>query len=168
MSGFVSTTKEHTPLSPVDFRLACARFATGVCVLTACNCDGIPHGLTVNSFSSVSLDPPLVMVGIDHSSTQLEGFDDAQYFAVNILTEKQQRLSVYFATREPGRFDGIPWMPGETGAPVLEETLGVIECRTIQKFDAGDHRILVGEAVAAKTHEGRPLLYYRSGYGGFQ
>ena len=168
MSAFVSATKEHTRISPVEFRLACARFATGVCVLTACNRDGVPHGLTVNSLSSVSLDPPLVMVAIGHLSTQLEGFDDAHFFAVNILTDKQQSLSVYFATREPGRFDGISWTPGQTGAPVLEETLGVIECHTIQKFDAGDHRILVGEAVAAKTHEGRPLLYYRSGYGGFQ
>jgi flavin reductase (DIM6/NTAB) family NADH-FMN oxidoreductase RutF len=69
-----------------DFRRACAHFATGVCVLTACNSKGVPHGLTVNSFSSVSLDPPLVMAAIAHSSTQLAGFDEAQFFAVNILT----------------------------------------------------------------------------------
>jgi flavin reductase (DIM6/NTAB) family NADH-FMN oxidoreductase RutF len=149
-----------------DFRRACAHFATGVSVLTARNREGVPHGLTVNSFSSVSLDPPLVMAAIAHSSTQLAGFDDAAFFAVNILTEKQQSLSVYFATREPGRFEDIPWAPGTTGAPVLEETLGVIECRTVQRFDAGDHRILVGEAVAASVHQGRPLLYYKSGYAG--
>lgn len=168
MSALLNPLETHSRISPEEFRLACGRFATGVCVLTACNRDGKPHGLTVNSFASVSLDPPLVMAAIAHSSTQLAGFDDARFFAVNILTEKQQNLSVYFATREPGRFDGIPWTAGRTGAPLLEETLGVIECRTIQTFDAGDHRILVGEAVAAKVHEGRPLLYYRSGYGGFQ
>jgi flavin reductase (DIM6/NTAB) family NADH-FMN oxidoreductase RutF len=147
-----------------DFRRACAHFATGVCVLTARNRVGVPHGLTVNSFSSVSLHPPLVMVAIAHSSTQLAGFDDAEHFAVNILTDQQQSLSVYFATREPGRFDGIKSAPGETGAPVLEDTLGVIECRTVQRFDAGDHRVLVGEAVATRVHPGRPLLYYKSGY----
>jgi flavin reductase (DIM6/NTAB) family NADH-FMN oxidoreductase RutF len=149
-----------------EFRRACAHFATGVCVLTACNREGSPHGLTVNSFSSVSLEPPLVMAAIAHSSTQLAGFDDAEFFGVNILTEKQRSLSVYFATREPGRFDGIPWAAGKTGAPVLEETLGVIECRTVQRFDAGDHRILVGEAVTASVHQGRPLLFYKSGYAG--
>jgi flavin reductase (DIM6/NTAB) family NADH-FMN oxidoreductase RutF len=164
----IPITDAHARISPLEFRLICGRFATGVCVLTACNRDGVPHGLTINSFTSVSLDPPLVMVAIAHSSTQLAGFDDAHFFAVNILAETQQSLSVYFATREPGRFDGIRWTPGKTGAPLLEETLGVIECRTVQRFDAGDHRILVGEAVAAETHEGRPLLYYRSGYGGFQ
>ena len=149
-----------------DFRRACAHFVTGVCVLTACGRQGVPHGLTVNSFSSVSLHPPLVMVAVAHSSTQLAGFDDAESFAVNILTEKQRSLAVCFATREPGRFDGIAWAAGRTGAPVLEETLGVIECRTVQKFDAGDHRVLVGEAVAASVHQGRPLLYYKSGYAG--
>lgn len=168
MSAFVNPIETHSRISSEEFRLACGRFTTGVCVLTARNRDGVPHGLTVNSFTSVSLDPPLVMVAIAHSSTQLAGFDDAYFFAVNILTEQQQSLSVYFATREPGRFDGIPWTPGKTGAPLLEDTLGVIECRTIQTFDAGDHRILVGEAVAAKVHEGRPLLSYQSGYGGFQ
>ncbi len=149
-----------------DFRRACAHFATGVCVLTACNRSGLPHGLTVNSFSSVSLEPPLIMAAIAHSSTQLAAFDEAPFFAVNILTEKQQSLSIYFATREPGRFDGIAWAAGETGSPVLEETLGLIECRTVRRFDAGDHRILVGEAVATRVHQGRPLLYYKSGYAG--
>ena len=154
---------EHQ-LPPHEFRRACAHFATGVCVLTACNREGVPHGLTVNSFSSVSLDPALVMVAIDHSSTQLPGFDDTEYFAVNILTEKQRALSVYFATREPGRFDGIAWTAGKTGAPVLEDTLSVIECRMVRRFDAGDHRILVGEAVATSVREARPLVYYKSGY----
>jgi flavin reductase (DIM6/NTAB) family NADH-FMN oxidoreductase RutF len=150
-----------------EFRRACAHFATGVCVLTACNSKGVPHGLTVNSFSSVSLDPPLVMAAIAHSSTQLAGFDEAESFAVNILTEQQRSLSVYFATREVGRFDGIAWTAGQTtGSPVLEETLGVIECLTVRRFDAGDHRILVGEAVAATVRQGRPLLYYKSGYAG--
>ena len=147
-----------------DFRRACGHFVTGVCVLTACTPDGVPHGLTVNSFSSLSLDPPLVMAAIAHSSNQLMGFDRSEYFAVNILCEHQRHLSLHFSKRQDGRFNGIGWKPGQTGAPVFEEVLGVIECRAMHKFDAGDHRVLVGEAVAAHVHEGRPLLFFQSTY----
>ncbi len=147
-----------------DFRRACARFATGVCVLTTCTPDGRPHGLTVNSFTSLSLDPPLVMAAIARSSGQLPGFESSGFFAVNILTEEQRPLSNRFARPEQGRFSGAPWSPGTTGSPVFEETLGVIECRTVQWLDAGDHRVLVGQAVAAVVRQGRPLLYFESGY----
>jgi len=147
-----------------EFRRACARFATGVCVLTACTHDGALHGLTVNSFTSLSLDPPLVMAAIAAASMQTEAFERADFFAVNILAEDQQHLSAHFSIRQEGRFQGIAWRPGTTGAPVFEDTLGAIECKAIQRFDAGDHRVLVGEAVAAAIREGRPLVYFRSAY----
>jgi flavin reductase (DIM6/NTAB) family NADH-FMN oxidoreductase RutF len=147
-----------------DFRRACARFATGVCVLTTCTPDGVPHGLTVNSFSSLSLDPPLVMAAIARASAYLAAFESSDFFAVNILTEQQRHLSIRFARREEGRFTGAAWSAGVTGSPVFEETLGVIECRTVQRLDAGDHRVLVGQAVAAVVRHGRPLLYFESGY----
>jgi flavin reductase (DIM6/NTAB) family NADH-FMN oxidoreductase RutF len=152
-------------LSVHDFRKACAQFATGVCVLTTCTREG-PHGLTVNSFSSLSLEPPLVMVAVALTSAQLVGFEKSDFFAVNILSEEQRNLSIRFSHREEGRFSGFPWAPGETGAPVLEGVLSVIECRTVNRFDAGDHRVLVGEAISAHVREGRPLLYYQSGYKG--
>lgn len=151
-------------LSRDDFRLACARFATGVCVLTTCLPDGSPHGLTVNSFNSLSLEPPLVIAAVACSSTQLDAFEKADYFAVNILTEAQEQLAVHFARRQDGRFGSIEWRLGSTGAPVFADILGAIECRTVQRFDAGDHRVLVGEAVAAAVYEGRPLLYFQSKY----
>ncbi len=151
-------------LSGDEFRRACARFATGVCVLATRTPDGMPHGLTVNSFSSLSLDPPLVMAAIAHSSNQLAAFDIAEYFAVNILSEEQRDLSHHFSQRQHGRFDGIAWLPGKSGAPLFEATLGVIECRTVHRFDAGDHRVIVGQAVAANVYEGRPLLYFQSAY----
>jgi flavin reductase (DIM6/NTAB) family NADH-FMN oxidoreductase RutF len=153
-----------THLDANEFRRACARFATGVCVLTTCTPDGRPHGLTVNSFSSLSLDPPLVMAAIARSSGQLPGFQISGFFAVNILTEEQRDLSARFARAEEGRFNGAPWSAGVTGSPVFERTLGVIECRTVQWLDAGDHRVLVGQAVAAVVRHGRPLLYFESGY----
>lgn len=150
-------------ISEHEFRKVCARFATGVCLLTTCTREG-PHGLTVNSFSSLSLEPPLVMVAIGLQSKQLAGFENSDFFAVNILTEEQRHLSIRFAQAEEGRFNGFAWSPGQTGAPLFEGVLGIIECRTVNRFDAGDHRVLVGEAVAAEVREGRPLLYYQSGY----
>jgi flavin reductase (DIM6/NTAB) family NADH-FMN oxidoreductase RutF len=153
-----------THLDGDEFRRACARFATGVCVLTTRTQDGRPHGLTVNSFASLSLDPPLVMAAIARASAYLAAFESSEFFAVNILTEEQRHLSIRFARREEGRFNGAPWSPGTTGSPVFEETLGVIECRTMQWLDAGDHRVLVGQAVAAVVRQGRPLLFFESGY----
>jgi flavin reductase (DIM6/NTAB) family NADH-FMN oxidoreductase RutF len=147
-----------------DFRRACARFATGVCVLTVRTHDGDPHGLTVNSFTSLSLDPPLVMAAIATASMQWELFEKADFFAVNILSEDQQHLSSHFSIRQEGRFQGVAWQPGATGAPVFENTLGAIECRAVHRFGAGDHRVLMGEAVAAAIREGRPLVYFRSAY----
>jgi flavin reductase (DIM6/NTAB) family NADH-FMN oxidoreductase RutF len=133
-------------------------------VLTTCTPDGRPHGLTVNSFTSLSLDPPLVMAAIARASAYLAAFESSSFFAVNILTEEQRDLSIRFARREEGRFNGAPWSPGTTGSPVFEETLGVIECRTVQWLDAGDHRLLVGQAVASVVRQGRPLLFFESGY----
>jgi flavin reductase (DIM6/NTAB) family NADH-FMN oxidoreductase RutF len=147
-----------------EFRRVCARFATGVCVLTTCTPDGRPHGLTVNSFTSLSLDPPLVMAAIARSSGQLPGFESSGFFAVNILNEGQRQLSARFARPEEGRFNSVEWSAGATGAPVFAETLGVIECRTVQWLEAGDHRVVVGQAVAAVVRLGRPLLYFESGY----
>jgi flavin reductase (DIM6/NTAB) family NADH-FMN oxidoreductase RutF len=154
-------------LSAHEFRNACARFATGVCVLTTCSREG-PHGLTVNSFSSLSLDPPLVMVAVSLASAQLSGFESSDCFAVNVLTEEQRSISTRFAQRDEGRFTGFRWTPGLSGAPVFDGVLAVIECQTVNRFDAGDHRVLVGEAIAASVHEGRPLLYYSSGYTGLK
>jgi flavin reductase (DIM6/NTAB) family NADH-FMN oxidoreductase RutF len=160
--------KNTGTVSADEFRLVCSRFATGVCVITTAVPEGGPHGITVNSFTSLSLDPPLVMAAIGSLSQQLPAFEKAGFFAVNILEEGQEVLSRHFARRQEGRFDGIPWSPGKTGSPVFADTLGVIECQIVQSFDAGDHRVLVGKAVYAKVQEGKPLLYYRSGYAGLR
>jgi len=151
-------------LSPDEFRRACARFATGVCILTTCTHDGAPHGLTVNSFSSLSLDPPLVMVAIAFSSNQIAAFERADFFGVNILAQDQRRLSAHFAHRQEGRFDTVAWRQGITGVPLFEGTLGALECRAVKRFDAGDHRVLIGEAAAAAIHGGSPLIYFKSAY----
>jgi flavin reductase (DIM6/NTAB) family NADH-FMN oxidoreductase RutF len=135
-----------------------------VAVLTTPAADATPHGLTVNSFSSLSLNPPLVMVAIDRACSFLNIFELSGYYAVNILREDQLYLSIRFAEVPEGRFTGVAWHPGVTGSPVLEGALSVIECRTIQVLDAGDHRMFIGEAIEVNTGEGRPLVFFGSGY----
>jgi len=155
-------------LNPDVFRRACGLFATGVAVLTTRATDGTPHGLTINSFCSLSLDPPLVMVAIDRICSFLRTFESTGYYAVHILREEQRDLSVRFAELPEGRFTGVPWQAGVVGAPVIAGVLGVIECRTIQIIDAGDHRMLIGQVVEVGIGEGRPLVFFRSGYTGIE
>jgi flavin reductase (DIM6/NTAB) family NADH-FMN oxidoreductase RutF len=146
------------------FRRACGLFPTGVAVLTTRALDGTPHGITINSFSSISLDPPLVMVAIAHECPFLNHFETSGFYAVNILREEQVDFSVRFAELPEGRFTGVPWTAGATGSPVIAGVLGMLECRTVQALDVGDHRVLIGEVVEVGIGEGRPLVFYGSGY----
>lgn len=145
------------------FRDACAHYATGITVATVVDGDGRPHGLTANSFTSVSWDPPLVLVCVDHRATVYRHFYASESFAINILTEAQKDVSVRFATAED-RFDGIVWQPGIAGSPLLEGALAQLECRTVHRYLAGDHTIFVGEVIRAASIEGRPLVYYLRHY----
>ena len=104
------------------------------------------------------------MVAIDRACSFLNIFELSGYYAVNILREDQLYLSIRFAELPEGRFTGVAWHPGVTGSPVLEGALSVIECRTIQVLDAGDHRMFIGEAIEVNTGEGRPLVFFGSGY----
>lgn len=146
------------------FRRVCAAFATGVAVATVTGRDGKPHGLTVNSFTSVSLHPPLVLICVGHRAATHGPFSSAAHFALNFLDETQQELSERFASSHPSRFEGLPWHAGETGAPVLEEALGVLECETWRKLDAGDHTVFFGLVKSARVRDGRPLVYFGSRY----
>jgi flavin reductase (DIM6/NTAB) family NADH-FMN oxidoreductase RutF len=151
-------------VSPELFRRACALFPTGVAVLTTRAPDGIPHGLTVNAFCSLSLDPPLVLVAIDRTCSLLDTFEKAERFCINFLSIGQQDLSVRFSQLPEGRFAGVSWSEGAEGTPLIDGTIGSIECRTTQVIDAGDHRALMGEVVGASVGDGDPLVFFRSGY----
>ena len=151
-------------VSPELFRRACALFPTGVAVLTTRAPDGTPHGLTVNAFCSLSLEPPLVLVAIDRACSLLDTFAKAERFAINFLSVDQQDLSVRFSQLPEGRFTGVSWTPGSEGAPLIDDTIGSIECRTTNVIDAGDHRALIGKVVAASVGEGDPLVFFRSAY----
>jgi len=147
-----------------DFRRACGRFATGVTIASVMDGQGVPHGLTVNSFTSVSLEPPLVLVALAHSASVMDAFREARFFAVNVLSAQQRALADRFARKGEDRFDGLEWHTGETGAPLLADTLAEIECAMRYRFTAGDHDLIVGEVVRADVREGAPLLYFSGRY----
>lgn len=152
------------PVSPDEFRRALSRFASGVTVVTAIGDDGKPHGITVSAFSSLSLEPPLVIICIDRRASLHAHLHTNGHFAVNVLSDAQQHVSEMFASREPDRFDLVPNRPGKTGPPLLDGALAWIECRIVNLFPGGDHTIVVGEVEASGVGEGRPLVYYRGDY----
>ena len=153
-------------VSPELFRRACALFPTGVAVLTTRAANGTPHGLTINAFCSLSLTPPLVLVAVDRDCSLLETFEKSGHFAINFLSSEQRNLSVRFSELPEGRFSGVSWTPGAEGAPLISGAIGAVECRTTNIIDAGDHRALIGEVIAATVGEGEPLVFFRSGYTG--
>jgi flavin reductase len=151
------------------FRQAMGSFPTGVSVVTVACDGGDMHGMTVNSFSSVSLDPMLVLVCLDKTSRGLGLIQRAGAFVVNVLSAGQQDVSRWFASRQrpagSAMFDGVPFEPGVTGGPVLVEATASFDCRLRQSHRAGDHVIVLGEVVAL-VHRPRlePLIFHAGTY----
>jgi flavin reductase (DIM6/NTAB) family NADH-FMN oxidoreductase RutF len=140
-------------------------FATGVTIITATASDGTPIGLTANSFTSLSLDPPLLLVCIANNANSASVLKSASHFAVNVLHIDQLATSNRFAGKGEDRFASTPWMPGETGVPLLLESLSVFECSQHGLHDGGDHFILIGNVLSATFETERdPLLYFRGSY----
>lgn len=158
-------TKPSVSVDSESFRRACSKFATGVTVATVLDPGGSPHGMTANSFTSVSCDPPLVLLCVDHRTSILPSFRSSVHFGVNVLSEEQRNLSVRFAQKGQDRFDQVPWVAGQTGVPLIEDALASFECRVTDRVTAGDHDIIIGEVLAARIQEGRPLVFFNSGYG---
>lgn len=155
-------------LGPDEFRAACGRFATGVTVAAVMDAQGAPRGITVSSFTSVSLDPPLILIAIGHASSIIEEFRAAQGFSVNVLREEQRRLAEHFARKGESRFEGIDWVRGETGVPLIPDALAAIECARVERVTAGDHDIFIAQTACARVAEGRPLLYFSGAYRGLR
>lgn len=151
-------------LTKTEFCRACAKFPTGVTILTVLDAEGSPHGMTASSFTSVSLEPPLVLVCVDHGASVLAHLRRAQHIGINILSEEQQDLSAHFARRGHDRFDGVEWQAGRGGVPLLPGALAWFECSIHRMVDAGDHTILITEVLDAEYRAGRPLVYFGSDY----
>lgn len=139
------------------------KFATGVTVVTCAGPDG-PCGITANSFSSVSLEPPLVLWNIAKVSRALRTFLEAEHFAINVLAADQQPLSAHFAQTDRPGFDAVSFDFSDHGVPLLSATLACFECRTHEIHDCGDHHIIVGEVQRFRCTEGAPLLFYAGQY----
>lgn len=155
----------RTGHDPRTLRDALGCFATGVTVVTCLSDSGVPAGLTVNSFTSVSLDPPLLLVCLAKRAASAAPLIAAHCFAINVLQTGQQPASMRFSTRDEDRFGATPWSRGEGGAPILEDSLGVFECERYAVHDGGDHHILIGHVVKASFDASLdPLLYFRGRY----
>lgn len=140
-------------------------FATGITIVTSRAADGSPIGLTANSFTSVSLNPPLLLVSIANNAGSAETLRQAEQFAVNVLQTSQQPASNRFAGKGEDRFAATAWHEGETGMPLLDGSLGSFECKRHAVHDGGDHFLLIGEVVRAQFEPRRdPLLYFRGKY----
>jgi flavin reductase (DIM6/NTAB) family NADH-FMN oxidoreductase RutF len=151
------------------FRDVMGRFATGISVITTLDRAGRPAGITVSAMSSVSLEPPLVMVALARTRFITPLVAERGRFAVNVLRHDQQAVSDCFAHApvSPGRdeFCGADWHPGPAGLPLLEATLATLECSVVQTFSVGDHELFIGRVDSLEVHaEADPLLYFRRQY----
>lgn len=156
---------------PIDsdlFRSVLSRFASGIAIITTHDATGRDHGMTVSAFSSLSLEPPLVMVAIADDATMAPVMSVAETFAVNILRDTQESLSRRFSGKIDDRFAGIGASHGTLGDALLDDVLGSLQCRIVARHPAGDHVIVVGEVEEGAVHDGRPLLYFRGGYAGLE
>ena len=138
-------------------------FPTGVTIVAACDPQGAPYGLTVNSFTSVSLDPPLVLICIGHGSSCHDRLSASSSFSVNILSASQAELARRFSRElSDGRFEEVSWSPGELGDPIVEGAVASLECSVHEVLAAGDHSILLGRVERA-TRSDRPALLFHRG-----
>lgn len=147
-----------------DLRRVLGHFATGVTVVTTRDEKGTPFGFTANAFTSLSLNPPLVLVCVDKKVKCYSCFDESRLFAVNILAEGQEDISRRFATKGIEKFAGVKWHKSKHGLALLDGALGYIECKVARSHEGGDHTIYVGEIVNASASGDRPLLFFKGKY----
>jgi len=152
------------PIDKQEFRRVLGHFAAGVTIVTTVGDDARPFGLTATAFTSVSLEPPLVLVCVDKRSDSHPHFHTSRVFAVNFLAHDHEHLSRRFAVSGGDKFGDLSMRTGVTGAPILADALGHLECRTVEIIDAGDHTIFLGQVEAADAREGEPLLYFCGAY----
>ena len=151
-------------ITPDEFRHVLSHFASGVTVVTNWDAEGRPAGLTASAFTSVSLEPPLILVCVDHKAQSYPALRASSRFAINILGAEGEAVSRRFATTNADKFDGVTYRSGPLGLPLLAEALAYLECRTVHAYPGGDHTIFVGEVEAAQARDGEPLLYFRGLY----
>jgi len=150
-----------TPFDAVELRDVLGRFATGVAVVTTCSEDSAPVGLAVNSFASVSLDPPEILWSIISTAPSRPAFEAHGSFAVNVMAEEDKDLTLQFARPSDNKFDGVAWRRGWRDVPVLDKAIATLECDIKEMIPCGDHHIVVGSVRAIDSREGSPLVFFR-------
>ena len=156
--------KKELAIDPRQFRNALGAFTTGVTIVTTRDDAGNDIGLTVNSFNSVSLDPPMVLWSLARASASLPAFLNASHFAVHVLATDQEALSARFATRGADKFGGLAVQRGHRDLPLLDGCAARFECKTAFRYNGGDHEIFVGEVVNFEHFDRSPLVYQGGGY----
>lgn len=151
-------------LDPATFRGALARLASGVSIVTTRSADGHDHGMTVSALSSLSLDPPLILLCVDLTATMHPHLLGAPHFAVSMLALEQQELSRRFAASRDDRFDGVAITRDSAGCALIDDALAHLECSMWAQYPGGDHTVFVGQVTHAATRDADPLVYYRGGY----
>lgn len=152
------------PIERNELRRVMGHFATGVTIITTVSKAGQPFGLTANAFTSVSLEPPLLVISVDKKAESYPYFEESKVFTVQFLTDQQEALSRKFAVSGGNKFQGVAYRTGANGVPIIDGVLGYIECKLYAVYDGGDHTLYLGEVLQAEAHEGKPLLFYRGGY----
>jgi len=161
-------SRVHDPahrFSSAEFRSALGMFATGVTIVTALDGAGKPVGVTANSFNSVSLDPPLVLWSLARTAASMTVFEQGSHYAINILASSQKALAERFGRRSVNRFAGVSFSAGSGGAPVIDGSAAVFECRNRSRYEEGDHVIFVGEVERCAHRAGaHPLIFHGGRY----
>lgn len=152
------------PLDTTAFRASLSRFASGVTVLTTRSADGRDLGMTATAFSSLSLDPPMVLLCIDRAASIAPALEGVTHLAVHVLGADQEGVSRQFALKEGDRFAGLAITRGAEGVPLVPGALVRLECRIAERHAGGDHVIVVAHVLAAEVAEGDPLIYFRGRY----
>lgn len=157
----------HTP-TPLDMRQSMGRFTTGVAVVSATGADGIAEAMTISSLTSISLDPPIIMVSLTHGARTTDTIEADGRFAVSILSSRQEAVARRFATRGGDRFDGMPCDETLSGIPVVCDALAQLECAIHSAHDVGDHRVVYGKVADMRCREGTGLVFYSGRFGDFK
>jgi len=147
-----------------EFRRVLSHFATGVTIVTTRDADGRPTGLTVSAFCSVSLDPPQVLVCVDHKSQTYPALRERGRFAVNVLSADHEEVSRRFASTRLDKFEGLAYRTGVLDVPLIAGALAQLECTTVNVHVEGDHTIFIGRVEESHVDAGDPLLYYKGKY----
>ena len=156
------------PIGPLQLRRALGGFATGVTIITTVAPNGEFFGMTANSFSSASLNPPLVLFSLDKSADCYNAFEGADKFAINVLCAEQQEISTRFSTKDIDKWEGLKFTLGDLGCPLIEKSLCAFECKIHARYPGGDHAIYVGEVEGVhaleEARDRGPLLFFRGAY----